>query len=246
MDFYNQIANSYDEMTNLDSRLEGIRSFIEAIKTRYEPHSAIDVACGTGSHAVVMSQMGIHAVGADISTAMLQKAQAFARQAGVSVQWINCPMQELSQQINEKFDIVLCLGNSLPHILTQEDIDKTISGFAKALQPGGVLLIQLLNYRKILQQKERIVAITRKGNNEYIRFYDFLPKLVQFNLLKIDSHSKQLKHTFTSTPLFPYTTDILREVLQRHQFSTINTYSDLSYNSFDEDNSSNLVIEAHL
>jgi len=245
MCFYNQIADSYDEMTNLDSHMDGIRSFIERIKTRYELRSAIDVACGTGRHAVVMSQMGIRAVGADISAAMLEKARAFTRQARVQTQWINCPMQELSQHVNENFDIVLCLGNSLPHILSQEDIDKTISGFAKVLRPGGVLFIQLLNYRKILEQKDRIVAITRKGNNEYIRFYDFLPKLIQFNLLKIDWQGKQSKHTLASTPLFPYTADILQETLQKHQFSTINTYSDLNFNSFDEDKSPGLVIEAY-
>jgi glycine/sarcosine N-methyltransferase len=245
MCFYDQIADSYDEMTNLDSRMDNIRSFIDRIKTRYELTSAVDVACGIGRHAVVMSQMGIRAVGADMSAAMLQKAQAFAKQAGVQTQWINCPMQELSQHIKEKFDIVLCLGNSLPHILSQDDLDKTISGFAQILRPGGILLIQLLNYHRILKDKKRIVAVTRNNNNEYIRFYDFLPELLQFNLLRIKWEGTKSKHILSSTILFPYAFAILQRVLQEHKFSTINTYSDLDFNRFDEDNSPNLVIEAY-
>ena len=245
MCFYNQIADSYDEMTNLDSRMDNIRRFIDRIKARYELSSAVDVACGIGRHAVVMSQMGIRAVGADMSAAMLQKAQAFAKQAGVQTQWINCPMQELSQHIKEKFDIVLCLGNSLPHILSQDDLDKTISGFAQILRPGGILLIQLLNYHRILKDKKRIVAVTRNNNNEYIRFYDFLRDLLQFNLLRIKWEGTKSKHTLSSTILFPYAFDILQRVLQEHKFSTINIYSDLDFNSFDEDNSPNLVIEAY-
>ena len=246
MCFYDQIADSYDEMTKLGSRLDSISKFVRQIKDRYNLDSAIDVACGTGRHAVTMSQMGIRATGADMSAAMLQKARALAKQAGAQTQWINCPMQELSQHVNEKFDIVLCLGNSLPHILSQDDLDRTISGFAKVLQPGGVLLIQLLNYHHILKQKDRIVAVTRNENREFIRFYDFLPELIQFNLLQIDWQGQQPKHTLSSTTLFPYTTDILQGALQRHNFSTVNTYADLDFNSFDRNKSSNLVIEAYL
>ena len=138
------------------------------------------------------------------------------------------------------------LGNSLPHILTQEDLDKTISAFAKILQPQGVLLIQLLNYRRILKQKNRIVAVTKNENREFIRFYDFLPELVRFNVLQIDWQSTPPKHTLSSTTLFPYTSDILQKAIHKHKFSTVSTYADLDFNNFDPNQSSNLVLEAHL
>ena len=246
MDFYDQIADTYDDMTNLESRLENIRQFISLIKNRYNLTSAIDVACGTGGHVIAMSQMGIRAVGVDISESMLDKARASAKEKGVKAQWIHCPMQELSQHIKEQFDIVLCLGNSLPHLLTKEDLSKTLSAFAQVLRPGGVLLVQLLNYHKILKDKNRLVAVTKKNNNEYIRFYDFLPDLLRFNLLRIKWEGTESKSILSSTELFPYTFDILQEGLQKHNFSTINTYSDLEFQPFDEENSSNLVIEAYL
>ena len=246
MDFYDQISETYDEMTNLKSRLESIKDFISSIKNRYNLTSGIDVACGTGRHVIAMSRMCIQAVGADVSKGMLDRAIVAAKEADVKARWVNCPMQELSQHVKEKFDIVLCLGNSLPHILSQEDLDKTISGFSEVLRPGGILLIQLLNYHRILKENNRIVAITKSSNNEYVRFYDFLPKLIQFNLLKIEWQGKQSKHTVASTPLFPYTMDVLQEALQKHLFSTINAYSDLDFNSFDEGNSTSLVIEAYL
>ena len=89
MDFYNQIADSYDEMTNLDSHMDSIRSFVKRIKDRYELRTAIDATCGTGGHVIVMSQMCIQAVGVDISGGMLDKARAAAKQNGVKPRWIN-------------------------------------------------------------------------------------------------------------------------------------------------------------
>lgn len=243
MDFYDDLADQYNEMTDLDSRAENIRGFIKRIKERYQPKSALDVACGTGMHAVVMSQMDIHAVGADLSPAMLEKAKELAHEKDVQIQWINTPMQDLPAHLDEKFDLILCLGNSIPHLLTPDDLSTTISGCAQLLNPKGALLIQLLNYHKILKAKERIVAITRSGDTEYIRFYDFLPELIQFNLLTINS---QNQHKLTSTPLFPYTAATLTNSLRQHNFATINTYADLNFNRFDEDESPNLVIEAHL
>lgn len=245
MDFYDDLADTYNEMTDLDARADNIRAFIKRIKARYQPKSALDVACGTGMHAVVMSQMDIHAVGADLSPAMLEKAKELAQKNATQVEWINTPMQDLPAHLNEKFDLILCLGNSIPHLLTADDLNTTISGFAQLLHPSGVLLIQLLNYHKILKHKERVVAITRSGDNEYIRFYDFLPELIQFNLLKITSQAQQLQHKLTSTPLFPYTAATLTTPLHQHNFTTINTYADLNFNRFDEDESPNLVIEAY-
>ena len=246
MDFYDSIALGYDDMTDLDSRLDNIRAFIHRLQQRYQPASALDVACGTGAHAVIMSQMGIRATGADLSSAMLSQAQALARQHNLDVPWINSPMQDLSQRLDDKFDLILCLGNSIPHLLTQADLDAALAGFAQLLQPGAVLLIQLLNYHKILQNKERIVAVTRTHDTEYIRFYDFLPELIQFNLLKITWQNNQAKSTLASTPLFPYTADTLTNPLAQPNFTTINTYGDLNFNPFDKNESPNLVIEAHL
>ena len=246
MDFYDQIADTYDEMTNLESRLENIRTFVSQLKNRYSLTSAIDVACGTGGHVIALSQICIRAVGVDISESMLDKARASAKEKGVKAQWIHCPMQELSQHIKEQFDIVLCLGNSLPHLLTKEDLSKTLSAFAQVLRPGGVLLVQLLNYHQVLKEKKRLVAVTKNNNNEYIRFYDFLPDLIQFNLLRIKWEGTKSKSTLSSTELFPYTFDSLENTLQEHNFSTVNFYEDLEFHPFNKENSSNLVIEAYL
>ena len=100
MDFYDHIAPGYDQMTNLDSRLTDIRDFIQRLQQRYQPTSALDVACGTGAHAVTMAQMAIRSVGADLSPAMLDKARTLAQKTGVQVSWLNSPMQELSQHLD--------------------------------------------------------------------------------------------------------------------------------------------------
>ena len=56
------------------------------------------------------------------------------------------------------FDAVLCLGNSLPHLLTQADLVAALRSMAGVLRPGGLLILQNLNYDLRWQKQPRWFA----------------------------------------------------------------------------------------
>ena len=58
-------------------------------------------------------------------------------------------------QASTVYDAVLCLGNSLPHLLTQDDLVAALRGMAGVLRPGGVLVLQNLNYDLRWQKQPR-------------------------------------------------------------------------------------------
>ena len=53
---------------------------------------------------------------------------------------------------------MLCLGNSLPHLLTQADLVAALRGMASVLRPGGLLILQNLNYDLRWQKQPRWFA----------------------------------------------------------------------------------------
>ncbi|MBN2377510.1 MAG: class I SAM-dependent methyltransferase [Sedimentisphaerales bacterium] len=246
MDFYDEIAGDYDDFTNLAVREAGIQSFLNAVQARHSISSVLDVACGTGSHVVKSAQMGKRAVGVDISAGMIEQSQARAKKAGVQATWAVCPMQELAGTVEGKFDLILCLGNSIPHVLKQSELVRTVAGFAHLLNSGGILLVHLLNYTKILAEQKRIVAVNRVGDDEYIRFYDFVGELVNFNLLKITWQGTKNQHRLMSTPLFPYTPGRLEDCLLENGFAEVNIFGDLQFNPFDEKTSEAVLLEARV
>ena len=187
MDFYDDIAGQYDDITGSGDRTPRVESFLRELKSRYPIASALDVACGTGLYAIQLARMGARTTGADLSAGMLDQARRRAQAAGVPVDWIAAPMQELAERLHERFDAVLCMGNSIPHLQTQADLDAAISGFVRLLNPGGIVVIQLLNYVRVLAGRERIVGINRHADREYVRFYDFLHGQVRFNILEISN-----------------------------------------------------------
>ncbi len=236
MDFYDDIAAHYDEMTCAAERAAALRDFLRHLAERYDLASVLDVACGTGAAAVALAEMGVRAVGMDLSDGMLEHARRRSREAQVDVTWIHAPMQVAARHAHGPFDAVLCLGNSIPHLLTDADLASAIGGFARLIGPEGVVAIHLLNYVRILGRRERIVSIDRRGEHEFIRFYDF-PEgegLIRFNLLEVRWAGREAEHTLHSTTLRPYTWAALREAMREGGLSHVEIFADRTFAPFDE------------
>lgn len=243
--FYHELAPHYDKMTRFQERFKPEGKVLQEWIKRYEFKSALDVACGTGLHAIILSTLGIKVVGSDISRDMLKQARYNSARAGVKVKWVSASMQEVALKVPQKFDAIFCLGNSLPHLITIGDLHKAIQGLSKLLNDSGILVIQILNYDQVLKVKKRIVGIDREKNWEFIRFYDFQDNLIRFNILTIEWKNNVPASQLTSTLLYPYTKGELNDTLNQVGFSEIKCYGDLKFSKFQQIKSPNLVVVAH-
>ncbi len=245
MNFYASLAEDYDDLTRFSERLKSEESLLrkwidpEAVKT------VLDSACGTGLHAIIMAGMGIKVTGVDVSPEMIGKAKANAVNSKACVSWHVEDMRHF-ENIHGKFDSIICLGNSIPHLLDEKDLDATLSGFGNMLSPKGFILLQMLNYEKVLNNKDRIVGINRKEGREYIRFYDFNGSLINFNILTVIENQGVLTHSLQSTMLKPYRKNDMAFALKKNGFAKTCFYGGLDQSEYSAENSPNLVIMARL
>lgn len=185
---YDHFSLDYDRFVNWQSRLVVELPFIEQhlsslayIESR-KPR-VLDTACGTGMHAIALAQRGYSVVGADLSGRMIERARVNAAMSGVAVRFIQAGFGELAQMLEEAnllnppYAALLCLGNSLPHLLTPAHLALALTDFAACLCSGGLLLIQNRNFDAVLAQHERWMEPQshREGDTErlFLRFYDF-------------------------------------------------------------------------
>ncbi len=244
MDFYEELSATYDRMTRFESRLEKEMAILRLWVDRYSIKSVLDVACGTGLHVIALRKLGVDATGVDLSDSMIQKARANSRANSVEARFITSSMTNLRDTIRNEFDAVLCLGNSIPHLLNKRDLIGALGSFASVLKPDGLLLLQLLNYKRILASGNRIVGIHSDGDLEFVRFYDFLDTFVRFNILEIDHSGESISHRLHSTKLYPYSSDELIEALSETTFRDVELFGSMNRNVFDSSDSTDLVISA--
>jgi hypothetical protein len=157
-------------------------------------------------------------------------------------------MQELDSRLStERFDLILCMGNSLPHLLTAAELHNTLNGFHARLAANGHAFLHLLNYTRVLEQKERVVGISRSedGQTEYLRFYDFEEELLRFNVLRMRwAKDGNATHDLRTTTLRPWREAELRAALNAAGFSRIRTFADFAFSPFAPEQADILLFEA--
>jgi SAM-dependent methyltransferase len=149
--FYDTLAPLFDVMTDWDARLATEEPFLLAMLEQTAARRVLDVACGSGGHALALARRGYQVVGADVSPTMIELARQKAAAAGLDARFFVSDLAALRERTGSSgqaapYDAVLCLGNSLPHLLSQEALNAALRGIAAVLRPGGLFITQNLNY----------------------------------------------------------------------------------------------------
>lgn len=241
--FYEQLASTYDDMTRFSDRLVGERRRLEFWAQNDRWQNAIDAACGTGLHAVALASLGIRTLATDASAAMLEQARNNARTHGVAIEFRHLRLQDHGC-LEGGANAVLCLGNSLPHLLNRDELVQALRGFHRNLRPGGRLLLQLLNYDRILSRRERLVGMTGQENRDFLRYYTFLDPLLRFSIVTVDRRSAPVKTALQETLLYPYTRSELEKALIETGFCDPVFYADLERSPWSAETSRDTVCSA--
>ncbi len=258
---YDTFSSDYDRFVNWENRLAYELPFLEQqIQTVAGPGGqaprVLDAACATGMHVIALAQRGYPAAGADLSGSMIERARANAVVAGVEARFEAAGFGALEAAFGaQSFDALLCLGNSLPHLLDRAALAGALADFAACLRPGGLLLVQNRNFDAVLAARERWMEpqAHREGAREWIflRFYDYEPDgLINFNVVTLYRDGPRApggdgwQQRVASSRLYPLRAEEAAGLLREAGFSQVDLYGNMTGSPFDPAASGNLIIAA--
>lgn len=245
---YDAFSGDYDRFVDWEGRLAYDLPFLVEELGRARARRVLDVACGTGWHAIALSQRGYEVVGADISTRMIERARENAAREGGPVRFVQAGFGQLAGQVDEGFGGLICMGNSLPHVSDAEALREALVDFATVLRPGGVLIVQQRNFDQVWSEHQRFMPLQTRdeGNEEWLffRFYDFRGEKITFNMVTLKREGKRWDYQVQATKLWPILREHLVEQLKAIGFSEITCYGNLRRSPFIPEQSGNLVVVA--
>lgn len=102
---------------------------------------ALDLGAGGGYHARALAERGFEVLAVDTSATLLHELAEFCAGFGVT------PIQgdlldDRAYRRRAPFALILCVGDTLAHLDTHDQVKKLIEQSANLLAPGGKLLLQ--------------------------------------------------------------------------------------------------------
>jgi len=110
-----------------------------------EGSKLIDIACGKGRHAKYFEQKGMDVVGVDLSLNSINTAK---KDENKNLQFSVHDMRENYQE--ETFDVVTNLFTSFGYFEDNKDEQKAINAMASNLKEEGLLIIDFMNAKKVI------------------------------------------------------------------------------------------------
>ena len=167
----------------------------------------LDCACGIGTQAIGLARLGYCVTASDISSGAVMEAKARAKNTDVKIRFENADFCDLSKIFTEQFDIVIAMDNALPHMLSNEDLERAIKSITKQIKENGIFVGSIRDYDALLKDKPPYSAPyihkTDKGQCVSFQTWDWNEdcyKLVQYiiddnELLKINKFECEYRAT---------------------------------------------------
>ena len=147
---YSGFAAAYDKiMENVDYGRWA--DYVDRLFAFYEsrPERVLDVACGTGSTAILLAKKGYAMSGTDRAIEMLFGAREKARKRGIHLPLWQQDMRDLA--VAKPYDAALCLYDSVNYIQTEEEMKQFFTRVSEALVPRGMFIFDVTTEHNIVK-----------------------------------------------------------------------------------------------
>ena len=249
MDFYQALSPFYDEI--FPASAEAVTWLAEWSRPRNSgAPRVLDVACGTGTHALELAKLGRELLGMDIDESMVQRARHKSVDSGGGVEFLVGDMRDLLDVLPDRrdFDLVYCIGNSLVHLSDEGEVAAFARGAYGLLAPGGHLCIQILNYDRILEERRTELPLVEVLNGEvtFERSYRFSAddaglefvgelRVTGDSLRRLPPGAAGEGRFSNSVRLLPLGRAPLTGILEQAGYESVDSFSDFSGGPFDPD-----------
>lgn len=227
--FTKGFSEHWDELIDWKKRALSEANFIQKLLKKYKCHRILDVATGTGYDSIQLLISGFDVTSIDGSQNMLDIAEKNAKNYSVNLKSYLSKWGNTKNLLNQEYDAIICLGNSLACELDYNKRLAAIMDWSSLLKADGILLLDHRNYDSIL---------TNGINGNGMHYY--LGENVNIEATELSSDITNFRYSFKDGRMFnlnmyPLTLADISEIFKKGQFDQIQIFGDRVENYFADD-----------
>jgi len=151
-EFYTGLASLYHLIyPNWDEGIQRQAGMLDSVIRQTwgdDVSSVLDVSCGIGTQAIGLAGVGYHVTASDLSPEEVERAKREVAARDLSVAFSVADMRQAFHHHALQFDVVISCDNSVPHLLSDEDILTAFQQFYQCTRPAGGCIITVRDYEK--------------------------------------------------------------------------------------------------
>jgi len=229
-----QVLFTKERFAQAPSEIENVLTLVN-----FNGQRILDMPCGPGRHTVVLAQQGYQVTGVDHSEYLLAKAEKYARDSNIAVEWVKADMRDFSR--TNAYDLVQNLFSSFGYFEDQDDDIKLLSNFYESLRSGGKIILDLKSREILTRDWTPDLSTPVQVNSQLSEKLELDPDKrwirTEWTVIR---HGKRHRYHFQ---LRLYSADELSTLLTRAGFVNVRTYGSLAGVPY-SDESLRLVIVA--
>ncbi len=165
--FYDDLAAEYHHVyADWEAAIERQSSALDQLIRRESSASGpvvLDCSCGTGTQAIGLAQRGYEVFASDLSPKAVARAQSEAARRDPNIRFAVADVRELESAFGQGFDVVISCDNSLPHLLTDEDLTLALRNIRNLLTDNGLFIASIRDYDRLLLERPSSMAPILSG-----------------------------------------------------------------------------------
>tara|TARA_R110001583_G_scaffold14849_3_gene61791 strand:+ start:3002 stop:3727 length:726 start_codon:yes stop_codon:yes gene_type:complete len=240
MSFYQQIAAYYQHIFKINANQV---DFIK-LKIPESDGKVLDIGCGIGTLSMELTKYYKNVQGIDMDAEMIRVASIKNEDASKSIQFQQISMLELDAFIyKNSVEGIICFGNTLVHLNSLDEIADFLQQSKAVLKSNGKLLLQIVNYDKIIEKNIKQLPIIENDEILFERNYHYRKSenKIDFNTRLTVKAAQQIIEN--SIELLPLLKNELALLLKNAGFYNCNFYGNFNQEPYTI-NSPALIVEA--
>ncbi len=135
---------------------------------------ALDLGCGSGYQTLALAELGFTVTAVDSSKELLTELRGYAADKAV-VTVVGDIRDPSCYEGHGPFELAVCMGDTLVHLASLDDVAQCLTAARQSLEPGGVLLLGFRDLTTELKGIERAIPVRLDDERLMATFLEYEP-----------------------------------------------------------------------
>lgn len=189
--YENHLARYYAWISGgLELKIEENQKFF--IDHNIQPTSsglAFDLGAGCGFQSVPLAQLGFRVVAMDLSAKMLAQLKKAAKD--LPIKTVCDDLSNFTNYESGKIELVVCMGDTLTHLDTLNQVQALLDAVFSALEIGGHLILSFRNLTQELVGLDRFIPVKSSETTIFTCFLEFEKESVKVHDIIYEKNKDQ-------------------------------------------------------